>query len=164
MIIGVTKEIKADEYRVGITPAGVKALTDHGHKVLVDDLCGEPLGYRCADCRHPDCHGNDSSEGFQWHSLKEVQSAGVITWPDGMETVEHRCMVCFPDGKMIPVIVEGSHPGSLSEKERRFVLERERATHGILISQSDSGIRTLACRNWKRVKKYVLQPSSSILE
>ena len=41
-----------------------------GHKVLVDDLCGEPLGYRCADCRHPDCHGNDSSEGFQWHSLK----------------------------------------------------------------------------------------------
>ncbi len=53
---------------------------------------------------------------------------------------------------------------ALSEKERRFVLERERATHGILISQSDSGIRTLACRNWKRVKKYVLQPSSSILE
>ena len=36
MIIGVTKEIKADEYRVGITPAGVKALTDHGHKVLVE--------------------------------------------------------------------------------------------------------------------------------
>lgn len=34
-----------------------------GLKVLVDDLCGEPLGYRCADCRHPDCHGNDSSEG-----------------------------------------------------------------------------------------------------
>lgn len=83
-----------------------------GHKVLVDDLCGEPLGYRCADCRHPDCHGNDSSEGFQWHSLKEVQSAGVITWPDGMETVEHRCMVCFPDGKMTPVIVEVVHPGT----------------------------------------------------
>lgn len=135
-----------------------------GHKVLVDDLCGEPLGYRCADCRHPDCHNHDSSEGFQWYSLEEVQSAGAIVWPGGMETVEHRCMVCFPDGKMIPVIVEVSHPGSLSEKERRFVLERERATHGILISQSDSGIRTLACRNWKRVKKYVLQPSSSILE
>lgn len=69
-----------------------------GHKILVDDLCGEPLGYRCADCRHPDCHGNDSSEGFQWHSLKEVQSAGVITWPDGMETVEHRCWFVSPTG------------------------------------------------------------------
>ena len=66
-----------------------------GHKVLVDDLCGEPLGYRCADCRHPDCHNHDSSEGFQWYSLEEVQSAGAIVWPGGMETVEHRCMVCF---------------------------------------------------------------------
>ena len=128
-----------------------------GHKVLVDDLCGEPLGYRCADCRHPDCHGNDSSEGFQWHSLKEVESAGAIAWPDGMETVEHRCMVCFPDGKMTPVIVEVVHPGTLTEKERRTVLEREQAAHGILISQSDSGIRTLACHNWKRVKKHILQ-------
>lgn len=81
-----------------------------GHKVLVDDLCGEPLGYRCADCRHPDCHNHDSSEGFQWYSLEEVQSAGAIVWPGGMETVEHRCMVCFPDGKMIPVIVEVSIP------------------------------------------------------
>lgn len=89
--------------------------------------------------------------------LKEVQSAGVITWPDGMETVEHRCMVCFPDGKMTPVIVEVVHPGTLTEKERRTVLEREQAVHGILISQSDSGIRTLACRNWKRVKRHILQ-------
>ncbi len=128
-----------------------------GHKVLVDDLCGEPLGYRCADCRHPDCHGHDSSEGFQWHSLEEVQSAGGIVWPDGMETVEHRCMVCFPDGKMTPVIVEVVHPGTLTEKERRTVLKREQAVHGILISQSDSGIRTLSCRNWKRVKRHVLQ-------
>ena len=47
MIIGVTKEIKADEYRVGITPAGVKALTDHGHKVLVESGAG--LGSRIGD-------------------------------------------------------------------------------------------------------------------
>ena len=47
MIIGVTKEIKADEYRVGITPAGVKALPDHGHKVLVESGAG--LGSRIGD-------------------------------------------------------------------------------------------------------------------
>ena len=40
MIIGVPKEIKDHEARVGITPAGVKALTDSGHKVLVETEAG----------------------------------------------------------------------------------------------------------------------------
>ena len=35
MIIGVPREIKDNEARVGITPAGVKALSEAGHKVLV---------------------------------------------------------------------------------------------------------------------------------
>jgi alanine dehydrogenase len=40
MIIGVPKEIKDNEARVGITPAGVKALNDAGHKVLVETNAG----------------------------------------------------------------------------------------------------------------------------
>jgi alanine dehydrogenase len=40
MIIGVPKEVKDHESRVGITPAGVKALTDTGHKVLVEHNAG----------------------------------------------------------------------------------------------------------------------------
>jgi alanine dehydrogenase len=40
MIIGVPKEIKDQESRVGVTPAGVKALTDAGHKVLVETRAG----------------------------------------------------------------------------------------------------------------------------
>ena len=36
MIIGVPKEIKDNEARVGVTPAGVKALTEAGHTVLVE--------------------------------------------------------------------------------------------------------------------------------
>jgi alanine dehydrogenase len=40
MIIGVPKEVKDHETRVGITPAGVKALTDAGHKVLVEHNAG----------------------------------------------------------------------------------------------------------------------------
>ena len=40
MIIGVPKEVKDHESRVGITPAGVKALTDAGHKVLVEHNAG----------------------------------------------------------------------------------------------------------------------------
>src|ERR1700749_973284 len=41
MIIGVPKEIKDHETRVGITPAGVKALTEASHKVLVETHAGE---------------------------------------------------------------------------------------------------------------------------
>jgi alanine dehydrogenase len=41
MRVGVPKEIKNNEYRVAITPAGVKDLTRHGHQVLVEKSAGE---------------------------------------------------------------------------------------------------------------------------
>ncbi len=40
MIIGIPKEIKADEYRVGMTPGGVRELTARGHEVLVARAAG----------------------------------------------------------------------------------------------------------------------------
>ena len=45
MIIGVPKEIKDNESRVGITPAGVKALIEAGHKVLVQTQAGAQSGF-----------------------------------------------------------------------------------------------------------------------
>ena len=44
MLIGVPREIKTREYRVGMTPAGVRALAAHGHKVLVEAGAGEGSG------------------------------------------------------------------------------------------------------------------------
>ncbi|MGK2936341.1 MAG: alanine dehydrogenase [Solirubrobacteraceae bacterium] len=41
MKVGVPTEIKADEYRVALTPAGVRELTDHGHEVVVQAGAGE---------------------------------------------------------------------------------------------------------------------------
>jgi alanine dehydrogenase len=41
MKIGVPSEIKTDEYRVAITPAGVRELTARGHEVLVQSGAGE---------------------------------------------------------------------------------------------------------------------------
>src|ERR1700760_4722967 len=41
MRIGVPSEIKSDEYRVAITPAGVRELTSRGHEVLVQAGAGE---------------------------------------------------------------------------------------------------------------------------
>ncbi len=45
MIIGVPKEIKNNENRVGMTPAGVKELIAHGHKVYVQKTAGEGSGF-----------------------------------------------------------------------------------------------------------------------
>ena len=49
MIIGVPKEIKTREYRVGMTPAGVRSLTARGHKVLVEKSAGEGSGIKDAE-------------------------------------------------------------------------------------------------------------------
>ena len=45
MIVGLPKEIKDNEYRVGLTPAGVRALTDAGHQVVVEQAAGEGSGF-----------------------------------------------------------------------------------------------------------------------
>ena len=45
MIVGLPKEIKDNEYRVGLTPAGVRALTDAGHDVFVEKNAGEGSGF-----------------------------------------------------------------------------------------------------------------------
>ena len=44
MLIGVPKEIKTREYRVGMTPAGVRAFVTQGHPVLVQASAGEGSG------------------------------------------------------------------------------------------------------------------------
>jgi alanine dehydrogenase len=41
MRVGVPTEIKADEYRIAITPAGVRELSSHGHEVIVQAGAGE---------------------------------------------------------------------------------------------------------------------------
>jgi len=45
MHIGVPKEIKNHEYRVGLTPAGAHALTRRGHEVLVEREAGVRVGF-----------------------------------------------------------------------------------------------------------------------
>lgn len=49
MLIGVPKEIKNHEYRVGLTPAGAHTLVAHGHQVLVETQAGARVGLADAD-------------------------------------------------------------------------------------------------------------------
>ena len=45
MIIGTVREIKAEEYRAGLTPEGAHALVDAGHRVLVETQTGAGVGH-----------------------------------------------------------------------------------------------------------------------
>jgi alanine dehydrogenase len=49
MIVGLPKEVKDNEYRVGIVPAGVKALTLAGHRVIIQTTAGEGSGITDAE-------------------------------------------------------------------------------------------------------------------
>src|SRR3954470_4902276 len=52
MIIGVPKEVKDHESRVGIVPSGLKALVDAGHKVVVETKAGALSSMPDADYQH----------------------------------------------------------------------------------------------------------------
>ena len=45
MKIGIPKEIKNHEYRIGMTPAGVHALAESGHDVMVETSAGDGSGF-----------------------------------------------------------------------------------------------------------------------
>lgn len=45
MIVGVPREVKSDEYRVGLRPVGAELLKRDGHQVIVEKSAGEGSGY-----------------------------------------------------------------------------------------------------------------------
>lgn len=45
MIVGIPKEVKSDEYRVGMRPVGVELLIRDGHEVLVQTTAGDGSGF-----------------------------------------------------------------------------------------------------------------------
>ncbi|GBD96022.1 MAG TPA: alanine dehydrogenase [Nitrospirae bacterium] len=49
MIIGIPKEIKEHEYRVGMAPAGVRELVKEGHRIIVERSAGSGSGFSDED-------------------------------------------------------------------------------------------------------------------
>ena len=62
MLIGVPKEIKVQEYRVGLVPSGVRELVAHGHKVLVQHHAGAGIGISDADYEEAGAKISNSAE------------------------------------------------------------------------------------------------------
>ncbi|WP_426440771.1 alanine dehydrogenase [Bradyrhizobium genosp. P] len=80
MRIGVPKEIKVEEYRVGLTPASVREYVAHGHEVVVQSGAGEGIGasddlYRQAGARISDTAEEVFSVADMIVKVKEPQPA-----------------------------------------------------------------------------------------
>ena len=45
MIVGLPKEVKNNEHRVGLTPNSVKEIIDNGHEVFIENNCGKEIGF-----------------------------------------------------------------------------------------------------------------------
>jgi alanine dehydrogenase len=49
MLVGVPREIKDNEYRVGIVPSTVRELAEKGHQVVIETQAGAGAGFADAD-------------------------------------------------------------------------------------------------------------------
>lgn len=79
MLVGVPKEVKNHEYRVGLTPQSVREVIQHGHKVLVETGAGAGIGASDTDYESAGAEiAGDSSKVFAQSELvikvKEPQS------------------------------------------------------------------------------------------
>jgi len=70
MIIGIPKEIKAQEHRVGITPSGVESFVQAGHKVLIEANAGVGSGF--SDKEYADAGAKMVASGAKIYESAEM--------------------------------------------------------------------------------------------
>lgn len=87
MIIGIPKEIKIHEYRIGATPAMVRVLVDSGHRVMVETQAGAKIGF--------------SDEDFR------TAGATIVSTPEEVYKCEMIIKVKEPQESEFPLLQEG---------------------------------------------------------
>lgn len=88
MLIGVPKEIKNHEYRVGLVPFAVRELTHHGHSVLVETNAGGGIGvsdedYRAAGAEIAPGAADVFARADMVVKVKEPQASEIAMLRDG---------------------------------------------------------------------------------
>ncbi len=160
MIVGVPKEIKDNEARVGVTPAGVKALTEAGHKVLVETEAGAQSGFPDAEYQNAGAEIVGDA-GFVWGKsemvvkVKEPIEPEYAYFRDGLVLFTYLHLAPLPaltdkllEAKVIGIAYEtvrdkqGTLPlltpmsevaGRMSVQVGASYLEKERGGRGILL-------------------------------
>ncbi|HEX4284787.1 MAG TPA: alanine dehydrogenase [Terracidiphilus sp.] len=160
MIIGVPREIKDNEARVGVTPAGVKSLTEAGHKVLVETQAGTLSGFD--DAEYQDAGAEIVGDaGHVWGKaemvvkVKEPIEKEYVYFREGLVLFTYLHLAPLPDltdkllqSKVIGIAYEtvrdrqGTLPlltpmsevaGRMSVQVGASYLEKERGGRGILL-------------------------------
>jgi alanine dehydrogenase len=160
MIIGVPKEIKDNEARVGITPGGVKALTESGHKVLVETQAGALSGFNDDEYQHAGAEIVGDA-GYCWGrsamvvKVKEPIEREYAYFREGLVLFTYLHLAPLPgltnkliDSKMIGIAYEtvrdrrGTLPlltpmsevaGRMSVQVGASYLEKEKGGRGVLL-------------------------------
>ena len=159
MIVGIPREIKQDEYRVSMTPAGVHDLIVDGHIVLVEDGAGEGSGLSNESYEEQGAQVTERNEIFarsemvikvkeplpeEFNLLKEGQILytylHLAPAPDLARALLDRKVtgiayetVQLPD-KSLPLLIPMSEvAGRMSVHEGSKYLERENKGRGILL-------------------------------
>ena len=98
MIIGVPKEIKLQEHRIGLTPDSVRVLTGKGHEVLVQHNGGFEAGF-----------GNESYKSAGAKIVKEAKE--ILKVDPKLQTERGRALIellyLFEKNKAINLISAG---------------------------------------------------------
>jgi alanine dehydrogenase len=160
MIIGVPKEIKDNEARVGVTPAGVKALTEAGHYVLVETGAGAQSGFPDAEYQNAGAEIVGDA-GLVWGKaeivvkVKEPIEQEYVYFREGLVLITYLHLAPLPaltekllESKVIGIAYEtvrdrqGTLPllvpmsevaGRMSVQVGATYLEKERGGRGILL-------------------------------
>lgn len=160
MLIGIPKEIKNHEYRVGMTPDSVKEVIGHGHQVLVQTKAGDAIGFSDADYQQagariaPDA-ATVFSEAEMIVKVKEPQAAEramlrhdqlLFTYlhlaPDPAQTADllRSGAVCIAyetvtsDNGSLPLLAPMSEvAGRMAIQAGAMSLEKSRAGRGLLL-------------------------------
>ena len=102
MKIGVPKEIKTLEFRVGMTPAGVRELVHDGHEVMVETMAGDGIGMHDEDyvAAGASIAGN-AAEVFEWAEMivkvKEPQQSECAMLREGQILFTYLHLAADPD-------------------------------------------------------------------
>ncbi len=110
MLIGIPKEIKIQEYRVGMVPGGVKSLVQAGHQVLLEKEAGEGSGY--ADAEFEAAGAETVTSAAEVYERAEMIVKVKEPQPPEYEMLKHRqILFCYlhlaPEPELTRALIKG---------------------------------------------------------
>jgi alanine dehydrogenase len=160
MKVGVPTEVKPDEYRVALTPIGVRELAEHGHDVLVQAGAGEgsaiaDADYEAQGARIVPGSGDVWSEAELVLKVKEPQQPEVASLREGQTLFTFLHLAPAPDlarglcdsgatcvayetvedarGRLPLLLPMSEIAGKIATQAGAFMLERPLGGRGILL-------------------------------